>query len=149
MQCQHVFLLFHPPDPRPVGPAWLDLLLAGSGKLALLHRMLQAGCEGQLRGGEVAVGKKEAAGWRPKGHVALLTALLACTACTGVACRSTTHMPMRACCPCLQKLKAQGHRVLIYSQFLYMLDTLEWYAAAAGHGYLHLDGSVGKTWAAV
>ncbi len=41
LQCQHVFLLFHPPDPRPVGPAWLDLLLAGSGKLALLHRMLQ------------------------------------------------------------------------------------------------------------
>lgn len=40
-QCQHVFMLFHPPDPRPVGPAWLDLLLAGSGKLALLHRMLQ------------------------------------------------------------------------------------------------------------
>ena len=44
-QCQHVFLLFHPPDPRPVGPAWLDLLLAGSGKLALLHRMLQVGWE--------------------------------------------------------------------------------------------------------
>ena len=44
----------------------------------------------------------------------------------------------------LQKLKAQGHRVLIYSQFLYMLDTLGWYAEAAGHGYLRLDGSVGE-----
>lgn len=44
----------------------------------------------------------------------------------------------------IQKLKAQGHRVLIYSQFLYMLDTLGWYAEAAGHGYLRLDGSVGE-----
>jgi len=45
-----------------------------------------------------------------------------------------------------QKLKAEGHRVLIYSQFLFMLDTLGWYAEAAGHGYLRLDGSVGEVW---
>ena len=39
-QCQHVWLLYHPPEPRPTGEAWLQLLLANSGKLALLDRLL-------------------------------------------------------------------------------------------------------------
>ncbi|KAL4421743.1 hypothetical protein ABPG77_002359 [Micractinium sp. CCAP 211/92] len=79
---QHIYLQVYPPDPRPTGPAWLQLLLEGSGKLALLDRMLQ-------------------------------------------------------------KLRAGGHRVLVYSQFLLMLDVLEWYCAARGFTYLRLDGSIG------
>lgn len=38
--------------------------------------------------------------------------------------------------------------MLIYSQFLWMLDVLEWYAAAAGHSFLRLDGSIGARAAA-
>ncbi|KAL4452565.1 hypothetical protein ABPG75_008227 [Micractinium tetrahymenae] len=79
---QHVYLQVFPPDPRPAGQAWLQLLLEGSGKLALMDRMLQ-------------------------------------------------------------KLRTGGHRVLVYSQFLLMLDVLEWYCAARGFTYLRLDGSVG------
>lgn len=41
LQVQHVYLLQFPPEPRPMGQAWLDLLLQGSGKLALLDRMLE------------------------------------------------------------------------------------------------------------
>ncbi|KAI3426156.1 hypothetical protein D9Q98_008533 [Chlorella vulgaris] len=79
---QHVYLLQFPPEPRPMGQAWLDLLLQGSGKLALLDRMLE-------------------------------------------------------------RLKAGGHRVLIYSQFVLLLDVLEWYCEARAHTHLRLDGSVG------
>jgi hypothetical protein len=42
-QVQHVYLLYHPPQPRPGAAAWMQLLLDGSGKLALLDRMLQVG----------------------------------------------------------------------------------------------------------
>jgi hypothetical protein len=45
---------------------------------------------------------------------------------------------------CMQKLKPRGHRVLVYSQFLLMLDVLEWYCQARGHSFLRLDGSVGE-----
>lgn len=34
--------------------------------------------------------------------------------------------------------------MLVYSQFLLMLDVLEWYCAARGFPYLRLDGSIGE-----
>ena len=42
----------------------------------------------------------------------------------------------------LGKLKAEGHRVLIFSQFTTMLDLLERYLRLAGHSYTRIDGSV-------
>lgn len=41
-------------------------------------------------------------------------------------------------------LKVNGHRVLIYSQFVIMLNILEDYLELKGHGFLRLDGSVSK-----
>ncbi|CAK1551300.1 unnamed protein product [Leptosia nina] len=41
----------------------------------------------------------------------------------------------------LPKLKAEGHRVLIFSQFTMMLDVLEPYLQLRRHRYLRLDGS--------
>lgn len=41
----------------------------------------------------------------------------------------------------LPQLKAEGHRVLIFSQFTMMLDILEPYLTIRGHVYLRLDGS--------
>lgn len=41
----------------------------------------------------------------------------------------------------LPDLKDQGHRVLIFSQFLSVLDLLEIYMSNSGHSYLRLDGS--------
>lgn len=41
----------------------------------------------------------------------------------------------------LTKMKAQGHRVLIFSQFSRMLDILEDYLIWRGHEYCRLDGS--------
>jgi hypothetical protein len=42
LQVQHTYTQFHPPSPRPPLQQWLQLLLDGSGKLALMDRMLQA-----------------------------------------------------------------------------------------------------------
>jgi len=41
----------------------------------------------------------------------------------------------------LPDLKDSGHRVLIFSQFLSVLDLLEIYMEHCGHSYLRLDGS--------
>lgn len=41
----------------------------------------------------------------------------------------------------LPKLKAKGHRVLIFSQFTMMLDIIERYLEIRSHGYCRLDGS--------
>ncbi|XP_060870859.1 SWI/SNF-related matrix-associated actin-dependent regulator of chromatin subfamily A containing DEAD/H box 1 homolog [Metopolophium dirhodum] len=41
----------------------------------------------------------------------------------------------------LPDLKDRGHRVLIFSQFLQILDLLEIYMSHYGHSYLRLDGS--------
>jgi len=41
----------------------------------------------------------------------------------------------------LINLKESGHRVLIFSQFLSILDLLEIYMSHYGHSYLRLDGS--------
>lgn len=41
----------------------------------------------------------------------------------------------------LAKLKAQGHRVLIFSQFSRMLDILEDYLIWRGYEYCRLDGN--------
>uniref|UniRef100_A0A1B0BLR0 SWI/SNF-related matrix-associated actin-dependent regulator of chromatin subfamily A containing DEAD/H box 1 homolog n=1 Tax=Glossina palpalis gambiensis TaxID=67801 RepID=A0A1B0BLR0_9MUSC len=41
----------------------------------------------------------------------------------------------------LPKLKAEGHRVLIFSQFTMMLDVVEKYLDIRKHGYCRLDGS--------
>ncbi|XP_067621535.1 SWI/SNF-related matrix-associated actin-dependent regulator of chromatin subfamily A containing DEAD/H box 1 homolog [Eurosta solidaginis] len=41
----------------------------------------------------------------------------------------------------LPKLKEDGHRVLIFSQFTMMLDIVERYLKFRGHGYFRLDGS--------
>lgn len=41
----------------------------------------------------------------------------------------------------LPDLKDQGHRILIFSQFLSILDLLEIYMSQCGHSYLRLDGS--------
>ena len=44
----------------------------------------------------------------------------------------------------LPKLKAAGHRVLVFSQMTRMLDVLEDYLLARGHGFERLDGNVGS-----
>lgn len=41
----------------------------------------------------------------------------------------------------LPKLKKEGHRVLIFSQFTMMLDVVERYLRIRKHGFLRLDGS--------
>lgn len=41
----------------------------------------------------------------------------------------------------LPKLKADGHRVLIFSQFVMMLDIIEKYLNIRGHQFVRLDGS--------
>ncbi|KAJ0176428.1 hypothetical protein K1T71_007607 [Dendrolimus kikuchii] len=45
----------------------------------------------------------------------------------------------------LPKLKEEGHRVLVFSQFTMMLDILEPYLAARRYRYLRLDGSTAVT----
>lgn len=45
----------------------------------------------------------------------------------------------------LPSLKADGHRVLIFSQFVMMLDIIERYLAIRGHKYVRLDGSTAVT----
>jgi Superfamily II DNA/RNA helicases, SNF2 family len=45
----------------------------------------------------------------------------------------------------LPKLKCEGHRVLIFSQFVIMLDVLQEYLHIRGHRYLRLDGSTPVT----
>lgn len=45
----------------------------------------------------------------------------------------------------LPKLKQEGHRVLIFSQFTMMLDILEPYLKLRGYQYLRLDGSTAVT----
>ncbi|KAG6452871.1 hypothetical protein O3G_MSEX007839 [Manduca sexta] len=45
----------------------------------------------------------------------------------------------------LPRLKAEGHRVLIFSQFTMMLDILEPYLDIRRHRYLRLDGSTAVT----
>lgn len=41
----------------------------------------------------------------------------------------------------LPQLKADGHRVLIFSQFVMMLDIIEKYLSIRGHQFVRLDGS--------
>ncbi|XP_053694435.1 SWI/SNF-related matrix-associated actin-dependent regulator of chromatin subfamily A containing DEAD/H box 1 homolog isoform X2 [Sabethes cyaneus] len=45
----------------------------------------------------------------------------------------------------LPKLKSEGHRVLIFSQFVMMLDILEKYLDIRKYGYLRLDGQTAVT----
>jgi SWI/SNF-related matrix-associated actin-dependent regulator 1 of chromatin subfamily A len=45
----------------------------------------------------------------------------------------------------LPKLKTDGHRVLIFSQFVMMLDIIEKYLAIRGHQFVRLDGSTAVT----
>ncbi|CAM6032200.1 unnamed protein product, partial [Sphagnum compactum] len=40
----------------------------------------------------------------------------------------------------LPKLEEEGHRILIFSQFVMMLDVIEKYLEIRGYGYLRLDG---------
>jgi SWI/SNF-related matrix-associated actin-dependent regulator of chromatin subfamily A member 5 len=44
----------------------------------------------------------------------------------------------------LPKMKADGHRVLLFSQFTSMLDILEEYCQMRGHEYVRLDGSTNR-----
>ncbi|KAL0882895.1 hypothetical protein ABMA27_016404 [Loxostege sticticalis] len=45
----------------------------------------------------------------------------------------------------LPRLKADGHRVLLFSQFTMMLDIIEPYLAVKGYRYLRLDGQTAVT----
>lgn len=45
----------------------------------------------------------------------------------------------------LPKLKEEGHRVLIFSQFVMMLDVIEKYLNIRGHQFVRLDGSTAVT----
>ncbi|GJQ81766.1 hypothetical protein Trydic_g313 [Trypoxylus dichotomus] len=45
----------------------------------------------------------------------------------------------------LRELKDQGHRVLIFSQYVIMLDVMEEYLQLRDHSYLRLDGSTPVT----
>lgn len=42
----------------------------------------------------------------------------------------------------LQRLKEKGHRVLIFSQMVLMLDVLAVYLALKGYSYQRLDGNI-------
>ncbi len=44
----------------------------------------------------------------------------------------------------LPKLKAQGHRILLFSQFVINLDIVEVFLRGEGYKYLRLDGNVGQ-----
>ena len=44
----------------------------------------------------------------------------------------------------LQKLKKDGHRVVLFSQFTSMLDILQDYLSLKGYGYARLDGSTNR-----
>ena len=46
--------------------------------------------------------------------------------------------------PMLGKLRTQGHRVLIYSQFTSLLDVLEDWLIGRGWGFQRIDGDVGE-----
>lgn len=41
----------------------------------------------------------------------------------------------------LPLLKQDGHRILIFSQFVFVLDLLQKYMTIRGYSYLRLDGS--------
>ena len=43
----------------------------------------------------------------------------------------------------LTKMKTEGHRVLVFSQMVKMLDILEWYLKRRGHKFQRIDGGVG------
>eukprot|EP00803_Ostreobium_quekettii_P003791 evm.model.scf_714EXC.7 EVM.evm.TU.scf_714EXC.7 scf_714EXC:47239-61229(-) len=45
----------------------------------------------------------------------------------------------------VHRLKEQGHRILIYSQFTMMLDLLEEWVSARKYGHLRIDGAVSGT----
>jgi SWI/SNF-related matrix-associated actin-dependent regulator 1 of chromatin subfamily A len=45
----------------------------------------------------------------------------------------------------LPEMKAEGHRVLIFSQFVMMLDIIEKYLTIRGYKYVRLDGSTAVT----
>lgn len=45
----------------------------------------------------------------------------------------------------LPQMKADGHRVLIFSQFVMMLDIIEKYLSIRGHQFVRLDGSTAVT----
>jgi SWI/SNF-related matrix-associated actin-dependent regulator of chromatin subfamily A member 5 len=53
----------------------------------------------------------------------------------------TTSAKMMVLDRLLRKLKAEGHRVLVYSQFTSMLDVIQDYCSLVGHGFRRLDGS--------
>lgn len=44
----------------------------------------------------------------------------------------------------LPRLRAEGHRVLLFTQFTSMLDILEEFCAGRGHEYCRLDGSTNR-----
>lgn len=45
----------------------------------------------------------------------------------------------------LNELKEQGHRVLIFSQYVIMLNVMEEYLKIRKHSYVRLDGSTPVT----
>lgn len=45
----------------------------------------------------------------------------------------------------LEALKKEGHRVLIFSQYVIMLNVMEEYMKLRKHSYLRLDGSTPVT----
>lgn len=45
----------------------------------------------------------------------------------------------------LTQLKKEGHRVLIFSQYVIMLNVMEEYLKIRDHSYLRLDGSTPVT----
>ncbi len=47
--------------------------------------------------------------------------------------------------PILNSLKEEGHRALIFSQFILMLDILEVYCEINNFNFLRLDGSTQTT----
>ena len=44
----------------------------------------------------------------------------------------------------LKRLKAKGHRVVIFSQFTRMLDIVDDYLSLRGYGYCRLDGNTNR-----
>ena len=48
--------------------------------------------------------------------------------------------------PLLRRLRAGGHKVLVFTQMSRMLDVLESFLSMHGHTYLRLDGRYGWWW---
>ncbi|KAI8421017.1 hypothetical protein MSG28_008149, partial [Choristoneura fumiferana] len=136
--------------PAPAGLRQRAPLLAAAAVQRVLAR---------VRGGGAAAGGGRGAGargWRRAARAceeggapparALLAALHGCAAPQRVAFPHPRLLQydcgkLQALAPLLRRLKAGGHRVLIFTQMTRVLDVLEGFLSLHGHAYARLDGA--------